>query len=125
MVTGSVNTILVVDNDENILSLYEDYLRLYSDFNIIMAKNGMEAVTKFKESSPDLTFMDMHMPIMNGIDAFLMIKEFDKNANIVFLTNDPLNGELGELKKIHNVEIFTKTKFAAMLENLFVRAYTS
>ena len=51
------------------------------------ASNGREAIEKFRAHRPDITFMDLQMPVMNGTDAILAIrKEFPDARIIVFTT---------------------------------------
>lgn len=47
------------------------------------AENGMKAVEKFKEVTPDLVLMDITMPEMDGIQALKKIKATDPNAAII------------------------------------------
>lgn len=52
------------------------------------ASNGKEGVDKFKEVRPDVTFMDLTMPVMTGYQAIRDIISFDSNAIIVVITAD-------------------------------------
>lgn len=47
------------------------------------AQNGVEAVEKYKETSPDLVTMDITMPEKDGVEALKEIKELDANATIL------------------------------------------
>ena len=47
------------------------------------AENGLKAVEKYKELSPDLVLMDITMPEMDGIQAVREIKKIDPNAKII------------------------------------------
>lgn len=47
------------------------------------ASNGNEAVQKYKELRPDLVTLDITMPEIDGLTAVKLIKEIDKDANIV------------------------------------------
>ena len=47
------------------------------------AENGLKAVEKFKEVSPDLVLMDITMPEMDGIQALKEIKQLDAGAKII------------------------------------------
>jgi DNA-binding NarL/FixJ family response regulator len=50
------------------------------------ASNGLEAVEKFPSLRPDVTLMDLQMPIMNGMDAIASIRQLDPQAKIIVLT---------------------------------------
>ena len=47
------------------------------------AENGMKAVEKFKEVTPDLVLMDITMPEMDGIQALKEIKKLDAGAKVI------------------------------------------
>ena len=48
--------------------------------------NGREAVAAVKRLRPDLVLMDMSMPELNGLEATLQIKEFDKDIKVLIMT---------------------------------------
>ncbi len=50
------------------------------------ARDGMEGVNMFTSLAPDLVFMDITMPVMDGITAARMIKSKSKDARIIMLT---------------------------------------
>ena len=50
------------------------------------ASNGREAIEQFRAHNPDVTLMDLQMPIMNGTDAIIAIREDFPNARIIVLT---------------------------------------
>jgi len=50
------------------------------------AENGQEAVTLAQDLVPDLIFMDINMPLMDGLDATKMIKDSLRETKIVVLT---------------------------------------
>lgn len=82
---SSKKTILLVDDDVDLLE-NTAYLIKNNGFDVVTAKNGQEAVQKYKEIKPDLTFMDIKMPIMDGFDAFFKMKQFDPDAKVVLIT---------------------------------------
>lgn len=47
------------------------------------AENGLRAVEKYKEVSPDLVLMDITMPEMDGIQALKEIKKADAGAKVI------------------------------------------
>ena len=50
------------------------------------ASNGREAVEQFRTHRPDITLMDLQMPLMNGTDAILAIRKDFPDARIIVLT---------------------------------------
>jgi two-component system chemotaxis response regulator CheY len=50
---------------------------------IAEAADGMEAVAKYLEFRPDITTMDIIMPVKNGIEALSEIIAFDSNARVI------------------------------------------
>ena len=77
-------TILVAEDDHDLQDLYE--LLLGSAYRIIRAYNGQEAVEQFEAHHPDLTIMDIKMPILSGREAITRIRELDPEARIVAVT---------------------------------------
>jgi two-component system chemotaxis response regulator CheY len=50
---------------------------------IAEAADGMEAVAKYREFRPDITTMDIIMPVKGGIEALNEIMAFDSSARVV------------------------------------------
>ena len=84
--------ILLVDDDTQFLEATE-YMLKYENYDVITAKNGEEAIKKYRESRPDVVLMDLKMPIMNGYDAFFKIKKESPDAKIVFTSSYTINDE--------------------------------
>ncbi|MBE7444722.1 MAG: response regulator [Planctomycetia bacterium] len=80
-----MKTILVVEDDKNQLILYEQELS-YEGYNIITAKDGMEAIKRVKEQLPDLIVLDINMPKMDGIEAMGRILSEHKKIPIIINT---------------------------------------
>lgn len=77
--------ILIVDDEDSVRESIARVLKLYK-YEVKSACNGEEGVKAYKEYRPDATFMDIKMPIKNGIDASREIIEFDPNAKIIIST---------------------------------------
>lgn len=50
------------------------------------ASNGQEAVEQFVRLRPDVTLMDLQMPLLSGVEAMMSIRALDIKANIIVLT---------------------------------------
>jgi CheY-like chemotaxis protein len=95
--------ILLVDDDVQFLEATE-YMLKYENYTVITAKNGEDAIIKYKESEPDIVLMDLKMPVMNGYDAFFKIKKDDPDAKIVFTSAYAINNK--EFEKAKNSGLY-------------------
>ena len=77
--------ILLVEDDQNFGAILKDYLML-NDFDVILAKNGMEGFEKFKKDTYDLCILDVMMPYKDGYTLAKEIREKNKEVPIIFLT---------------------------------------
>jgi len=50
------------------------------------ASNGVEAVAAFERYHPDVTLLDLRMPVMEGVEAVRQIRERDPHAKVIVLT---------------------------------------
>ncbi len=57
----------------------------YQDF--LEASNGQEAIDLYKEHKPELVFVDIVMPVKDGVQAIHEIREFDPEANIIVVSS--------------------------------------
>ena len=90
--TTTTTSILVVDDDVGIVETLQ-YLLLNEGYEVKAAKNGQDAIDRYKENRPDAVLMDIRMPIMNGFDAFFKIKEIDHNAQVILTSSYEINDE--------------------------------
>jgi two-component system, chemotaxis family, chemotaxis protein CheY len=74
------------------------------------AKNGKDGVKLFEELKPDIVFMDVTMPIMDGLEATKIIKSKYENSKIIMLTAMG-DDEIIEQAKEVGVDIFLKKPF--------------
>lgn len=74
-------TILVVDDDANIRQLLRQQLET-EGYNIVEAKDGLEAIAFVKKSAPDLIILDVMMPEMSGFDVAAVLKNDPKTMSI-------------------------------------------
>lgn len=101
-------TILLVDDDFQLLESAE-YMLGYEGYNVITAKNGEEAVTRYDEVKPVLTLMDIKMPVLNGYDAFMRIIKRHPKANIVFTSAYAIDdNQFKDAKKLGLKGLLTK-----------------
>lgn len=76
---------LVVD-DAAFIRLRTRKLLEENGYEVEEAKDGEEAIQKYKEVSPDVVLLDITMPVMDGITALKGIKSIDPQAKVVMCT---------------------------------------
>jgi len=81
--------ILIVDDNDLIRSLLRGILRS-EDYQIIgKAKNGVLALEAIERHKPDVVFLDVMMPEMNGIDTLQCIKANFPEIVVIMITGNP------------------------------------
>ncbi len=90
--------ILVADDEPDVLFMTAFSLRTVGGFEVIEARNGLEAVEKAQQEQPDLIVLDIKMPRMNGYEACRRLKEIEELANtpIIFLSAKGQRQEIEE-----------------------------
>lgn len=87
--------ILIVEDEQNIAELLSLYLTR-EDYTAIIANDGGEGITKFREEKPDLVLLDIMLPVLDGLTVLRMIREESKTPVILLTargeTGDKVNG---------------------------------
>jgi CheY-like chemotaxis protein len=87
--------ILVVEDNEDNRRILVYRLRKIGDFEILEAQNGLEAIEMTEKHSPDLIFMDLKMPVMDGWEATKRIRQMPcgGEVRIIALTAQAMAGD--------------------------------
>ena len=75
--------ILLVEDDPNFGIILRDFLKM-NDYEVILAKNGMEGFEKFKKFEFNLCILDVMMPYKDGFTLAKEIREKNENIPIFF-----------------------------------------
>lgn len=79
--------IMIVDDSNLIRVVISNFVKKAgSNYEIVTAQTGEEAIEKYQSEKPDLVFMDIKMPGMDGISAMEKIRASDPNAKVVMCT---------------------------------------
>ena len=90
--------VLIIDDEENVLSLVSATLGYDQRFDIALARNGKEALESAVNDVPDLVILDMLMPIMDGFQVCQALKNDPKTAHVkvIMLTAMAQEADLGK-----------------------------
>ena len=84
-----LNILIAEDNDSNYLLIK----KLLKDNQLTRTITGVEAIEKIKAQTFDIVFMDMRMPVMNGLEATSLIREFNQTTPIIALTANAFDSD--------------------------------
>jgi CheY-like chemotaxis protein len=77
--------VLIVDDDVDLAESLADIL-LDHGCDVSLAEHGQEAVERACSQDFDIIFMGVHMPVMNGVDAFFAIRAIKPRVRVVMTT---------------------------------------
>jgi two-component system response regulator AtoC len=77
--------ILIVDDDDKIVFAFREVLKK-EGYKSIVARNGEEGLEKVSAMSPDVVFMDITMPKLDGLDALRRIKQQNPFIPVIIIT---------------------------------------
>jgi len=119
-------TILIADDNENIRDALT-YLLEDEGYELLLAKDGADTLRKVRERKPDILFLDIMMPEINGYDVCRTIKN-DPDLKSIYVIMLTAKGQVAEqergkevgadeyiVKPFSPMEILTRVK--SLLQN--------
>jgi DNA-binding response OmpR family regulator len=99
--------ILIVDDSKLSRSFVKQILS-EEQHNFFEAHDGDQALELFSQEKPDLVFLDLTMPGMNGLDVLTRLKQLGGRANIIIASADVQEMTRKEAKKLGAAGYITK-----------------
>jgi two-component system, chemotaxis family, chemotaxis protein CheY len=101
--------VMIVEDSNLMISVIRNFIKKSGkQVDVIEAHDGEQAVATYKIEKPDIVFMDIMMPIMDGITALEKIRQFDKNAKVVMCTSLKEPEQEAKAKRLGAVGYITK-----------------
>jgi len=92
---------VVIDDDKETIQLFSDLLTSNGIKVVGKGYNGQDAVFLFQKLKPDILFLDILMPIYDGIFALQKIRDMDSKANIIVIYDKLSVGKEIELNRLN------------------------
>ena len=93
-------SVLVVDDHALLRTGVANIINQESDLHVVAeASNGLEAVEAFVRHRPDVTLLDLRMPVMEGVEAVRQICERDPHAKVIVLTTYDTDDDISRALK--------------------------
>ena len=120
--------LVMVVEDDRFTAHYASSI-LSNDFDLVICKDGEDAVQSYIQNAPDIVFLDIHLPGLNGHEVLQSIHAVDPEAFIVMLSVDSMKENIKKAEKMgaHNFikKPFTKERLVeAVKASPYVKALT-
>ena len=99
--------VLLVEDDLNFGIILRDYLEL-NDYDVVLARNGVEGAEKFNKGDFDICLLDVMMPYKDGFTLAKEIRANDMNVPIIFLTAKSMKDDVVKGYQIGADDYLTK-----------------
>lgn len=80
--------ILIVDDSPISRKMLKSCFPVESVYEFLEAGDGLAGLNTFKDAVPDVTFLDLTMPVMDGVEALEAMKKHNPDAVIIVATAD-------------------------------------
>ena len=86
------------------------------DYDVRMASNGQDALQMIEEDLPDIMFLDIKMPVMDGIETLTKLRADNKTLPVIMITAE--SDQLENLQDMGISGFFPKSGDLTQLEQL-------
>ena len=100
MPTNRTINALVIDDDEDTVNLFTEFLEIYNVSVIGKAFDGLQATDLYSKTLPDVVFSDVMMPEYDGFYALENIKKMNPKAIMVMITGDVRTDTIHKLETL-------------------------
>jgi two-component system response regulator AtoC len=80
-----MKSILVIDDNRLIRQTFKSHLTS-EGFDVSLAADGREGVEAFQKATPDLVILDIHLPVIDGIEVLKQIRQLEPNSYVIMIT---------------------------------------
>jgi two-component system NarL family response regulator len=94
------STVMLVDDHALLRTGVASIINQEPDLQVVaQASNGLEAIDAYEQHRPDVTLLDLRMPVMEGVEAVRQIRARDPQAKVIVLTTYDTDDEISRALK--------------------------
>ena len=99
--------ILLVDDEPDFLVPIAFWLNS-KGYEVVVASSGEKAINMVKEKKPNIVFLDINMPGMDGLETLRRIRKFDRDLSVIMVTAYADEEKFSQAKKLNTSGFFPK-----------------
>lgn len=100
--------VLLIDDDQDAVDIFSDYLEIKGISTVEKCTNAKDAIDTFKKIRPDVVFLDIMMPDLDGFYVLKQIRKIDSTSKIIMVTADKSTETLKKLKEVNPTDVIYK-----------------
>lgn len=100
--------VLLIDDDQDAVDIFSDYLEIKGISIVEKCTNAKDAIDTFKKIRPDVVFLDIMMPDLDGFYVLKQIRKIDSTSKIIMVTADKSMETMKKLKEVNPTDVIYK-----------------
>lgn len=117
-----IKKILIVDDAPVSRRILKSCIARTEQYEFFDAGDGIEGLEVFKRERPDLTFMDINMPKMSGIECLDAIRKVDPDALVVMCSSEITPDVLKTLTSLGALSVINKPPTKESVQQAILKA---
>jgi two-component system chemotaxis response regulator CheY len=116
----AIEKILIIDDSPISRKIIKSCIPKDKGYDFFEAEDGKIGLEKFKEIHPEVTFLDLTMPVMGGVECLEKILNFSKNAMVVVVTADVQIKSISKVTEIGAFRVIKKPPTKEGIEKVLI-----
>jgi CheY-like chemotaxis protein len=108
--------VLLVDDEPDFVESMSLWLKA-KGYSVLVASSGEEAIKIIKEQAPQIVFLDIKMPAMDGIETLRRIREFNQRIPVIMITAYADEEKLAKAQRLNISGFFSKDEDVKVLQD--------
>jgi two-component system, chemotaxis family, chemotaxis protein CheY len=117
-----IKKILIVDDSPIARKILKSCIPTDYAYELHEAVNGKDGLEKYNELNPDITFLDLTMPIMTGDECLREIKKSDEKAVVIIITADIQTKSIMNVMDLGALAVLKKPPSKESIQKAFLMA---